>query len=96
MATVRGVLVRLKTWKWLGNGGLVLSYDDGDGLHGKRFVPAGGTLTIADAARVLGVNDMFIYRRAKRGAFRLGRKHRKARMALTDVRHLRHELNQGG
>jgi hypothetical protein len=63
-----GVLVSLKEWKWLKNNGVVLLYAGLGGLEARRFVPAGGMVSLPEAAQILATNEVQLHRlkRAKK------------------------------
>lgn len=74
-----GVLITLKSWKFLGNNGLSLEYGNERGIRARHYVPPDGLVTVAEAAQILDTNEVQLHRlrRAKmiRTRFRHGRTH---------------------
>jgi hypothetical protein len=81
------VYPRLVSAKWLKNHGVMLRYaGNGSG----RFVPPQGELTTGQAARLLDVLPMQIYRLEARKLLRFRRRGGVAMIPLSDLRKLNH------
>ncbi len=53
-----GVLVSLKSWKFLGNNGVMLEFGNARGIKARHYVPPDGLVTVAEAAQILGTNEV--------------------------------------
>ena len=63
-----GVLIRLVRWKFLANNGVEMHYKGPSGIVARHFVPAGGEVTLPEAAQILKTNEVQLHRlrRAKK------------------------------
>jgi excisionase family DNA binding protein len=77
---------RLISARWLKNRGVMLRYAGNGVAPMERFVPAGGSLTTGEAAKLLGVYPLQIYRLAARGVLHFKDVKGVATVKLTELR----------
>ena len=61
---------RLISARWLRNHGVLLRYAGNGAVPATRWVAPDGALTVGEAARLLGVYPLQVYRLERRGRFR--------------------------
>lgn len=83
---------KLKSWRWPKNNGLILHYEDGMGTKAQRFEPPNGLVKIADAAYILGVADVFLYRRHRRKALEAVTRKGQLMVPVSEILRLRREF----
>ncbi len=77
---------RLVSARWLANHGVLLHYA-GNGTP-TRFVPPDGALTVGEAARLLGIYPLHLYRLHARGVLRFRDRKGVATVGLVELRRI--------
>jgi len=76
------------TVRWSRTGGAVLAHRGPQGERFTVFRPAGSTLGVIEAARILGTYDLKLYRWRRAGRLKMVRRAGHWRVPLSEVRRL--------
>ncbi len=84
------VRLRLASWDWLNNNGLILHYRGGD-VRARHFVRPGGSVSVAEAAQILGTNDVQLHRLRRAGRLATGKARGRTVVPLTELLRIRRD-----
>lgn len=81
--------------RWGKTGSAVFTYREPKGERYTVIRPAGSTLGVIEAARVLGTYDLKLYRMRDAGTIKLVRRGRRWRVPLAELRRIMQEARRG-
>jgi len=86
-----GVLITLKSWKWLANNGVMLEYEGHSGIRARHFVPPNGLVSIAEAAKILNTNEVQLHRLRRAKKLKTAKRRGRAAVAVSELLRLKRE-----